>query len=377
MKILFLVTESWYFESHRLELAKELSALGHEIAVASNVTPNASPVNYDGVQQIDLPFSRSSLNPLRELLIQYKVAKLIAQAKPDLIHAVAIKPIFSLLLSVLLFSKPTFVAAYAGMGSVFIGRSTATRFLRRILEGSMRWLGKHKNCWALVQNEDDKALLTERGIFPAERIGLIPGSGVMLPSITVSGESQRHKDRIVIVLPARMIAHKGVHEFIEASRALSGRGDVRFRLVGGTDPDNPGSIAFDVLNEWNTLPNVEWLGPQKDMATIYKEADIVCLPSYREGLPRVLLEAAAYGIPLVASDVPGNREICVHEQTGLLVHPQDAGSLGDALIRLIEDQYLRRQLGVNARALVEKRFSMNTILRQTARFYEQITTSIN
>jgi glycosyltransferase involved in cell wall biosynthesis len=222
----------------------------------------------------------------------------------------------------------------------------------------------------ILQNPDDEALLVNSGLVAAKRVRLIRGSGVDIQRFAPTLEAPTTP---VVMLPSRMLWDKGVGEFVEAAHLLRARGcTARFVLVGNGDPDNPASISEDQLKAWHDSGVVESWGHCSDMPATLAQAHIVCLPSYREGLPKVLLEAAACGKPLIATDAPGCREIVRHGENGLLVPLRDAASLADAIERLLADANLRCTMGQKGRRMVELEFSEAKVAQQTLAVYREL-----
>jgi glycosyltransferase involved in cell wall biosynthesis len=226
------------------------------------------------------------------------------------------------------------------------------------------------NAHLIMQNPDDLELLRRRGLLRHDRVVLIRGSGVDTARFRPMPEPAGVP---AAVLVGRMLSDKGVHELVGAARLLRHRGvPLEVRLVGPPDPHNPSSIPAATLRAWHAEGIVRWLGPQGDAAAVWRDAHIAVLPSYREGLPKALLEAAACGRPLVATEVPGCREVVRDGETGLSVPVRDAVALADALERLAGDPALRRRLGANARRLVEAAFAEPTVVRETLRLYARL-----
>jgi Glycosyltransferase len=240
--------------------------------------------------------------------------------------------------------------------------------LRGAVKIVLRFILRRDNCHLILQNNDDMKMLIKYDITDRDHITLIRGSGV---DIDVYKPAPRTETIPTVMLVARMLADKGVHEFIAAASELRRQNiKARFVLVGDTDPENPSAIPDQTLRQWHSEGVIEWWGRHENMISLYQQAHMVVLPSYREGLPKVLLEAAACGLPIVASDVPGCREIVIDGVNGLLVPVKDANSLSKAIKLLINNPDMRRSMGEKGRTLVEQQFSSGKIINQTLDLYK-------
>lgn len=369
-KLLFLVTEDWYFCSHRLPPARAAQAAGYDIIVATRVGSRGSDITAEGFKLIPIDLQRRSRNPFRELAAIAQIAKIYLRERPDVVHHVALKPVLYGSLAASIVRGPAVVNALAGMGFLFSSTSRLASVLRALVSRFFRVLLNAGNNLLILQNPDDQAMLVDSGLVKAERVRLIRGSGVDVQRFSPSPEAQTIP---VVMLASRMLWDKGVGEFVEAARLLRARGIVaRFVLVGNGDPDNPASISESQLKEWHDSDVVEYWGHCEDMPATLAKAHVVCLPSYREGLPKVLLEAAACARPLIATDVPGCREIVRHGENGLLVTLLDVAGLAEAMARLLGNAELRRTMGQKGRMMVESEFSEMTVARQTLAIYHEL-----
>lgn len=365
-KLLFLVTEDWYFCSHRLPLACAAQDAGFDVAVATRVTAHGDRIRSAGLHLIPIALRRSGRNPWHELRAIYEIAAIYLREKPDIVHHVALKPVLYGSLAAKIAGVPHTVNALAGMGYVFTSQKTSARLLRPWVTLAFRFL--LKNTRVILQNPDDRDALLSGGILRKEQVTLIRGSGVDTDIFRHTPEPDSVPP--LIVLPARMLWDKGVDEFVAAAEILHNEGiTARFALAGERDADNPAAIPLEQLQAWHAAGTVTWLGKQEDMPALLARSHIVCLPSYREGLPKALLEAASCGRAIVATDVPGCREAVRHGENGLLVPPRDSTALANALRRLIEDAALRRRFGEYGRAMAEREFSIGQVSAETLALY--------
>lgn len=371
-KLIYLVTEDWYFLSHRLPMARAARDAGFEVVVATRLGDGRAAIEAEGFRVAPLDWKRGGWNPFAELCAVAAVRNLYRRERPDIVHHVAMKPVLEGSLAAWLAGVPTAVNALTGLGYLFIGKQGLARVLGPAVRYALKLLLGRGRRWRLVmQNPDDLDLLVSRGIVARERAVLIPGSGVDLAKFSPSPEPPGTPSAALV---ARMLWDKGVGELVEAARILKSRGiAVRVRLVGPLDQENPAAIPHATLEQWVAEGVAEWTGPIKDVAGLWRETSIAVLPSYREGLPKALLEAASCGRPMIAADVPGCREIVRHEETGILVPPRDPKALAEALARLAADQGLRRRLGAAARKTAEKRFSDKVIAGATVELYRALS----
>ena len=373
-KLLFLVTEDWYFCSHRMPLARAARAAGYEVVVATRVNQHGSAIVAEGFKLVSLGLRRGGHNPLHELAAIVEIARIYRHERPDIVHHVALKPVLygSVAARLAGGSAPAVVNALAGMGFIFASETFKARLLRPFVARAFRLLLNAGRNVLILQNPDDQQMLVEEGVVAAARVRQIRGSGVDIRRFAPTPEPAGPL-RPLVILPSRLLWDKGVGEFVEAARLLQVQGvQARFALVGDSDPENSAAIADEQLEAWAASGVVEWWGRREDMPQVFAQANIVCLPSYREGLPKVLLEAAACGRALVATDVPGCREIVIDGHNGLLAPLRDAVGLAAAIRRLLDDAGLRAELGRCGRALVEAEFSEEKVVQQTLAVYREM-----
>lgn len=364
-RLLFVVTEDWYFLSHRLALAKAALAAGFEVAVATRLANHGVPIMDAGVRVIPLAIDRGGMNPLRDGVTIARLAWLYRREQPDIVHHVAMKPVLYGSVAARAAGVRRVVNALAGMGWLF----TAERSGRRGLPALVGRFLKHalKSTFVIVQNPEDAAAVAR---WNPGAIRVIRGAGVDCAAFV---PTPTPPEPPLIVLPARMLFDKGVNEFVAAARMTRASGPAaRFALVGAPDARNPASIPAAQLAAWRDEGAIEWWGHREDMAAVYAQAHLVCLPSYREGLPKSLLEAAACGLPIIATDVPGCREVVRDGYNGLLVPVRDAAALSAALSRLIAEPNTRRLMGARGRQLAKQEFAQERIISQTIDVYREL-----
>jgi glycosyltransferase involved in cell wall biosynthesis len=374
-RLLFLVTEDWYFCSHRLPIARAARDAGFAVTVATRVAAHGEAIRAEGFDLVPLRMERANSNPLREIAALAEIIRVYRRVRPDIVHHVAVKPALVGSLAARLARVPRVVNAIAGLGFVYASRSLKARILRPCISLGFRVLLNGRRSRVIVQNPDDRRLLIENRLVAPERLTVIKGSGVDLAHFHPAPEpAVGPAAPPVAALVSRMIWDKGIGVLVEAARLLKARGvALEIVLAGRPDPQNPVSIAEDQLRAWHDEGIVEWVGFCDDVAGLWARSHIAVLPSwYGEGVPKSLLEAAASARPLVAADGPGLREVVQNGATGILVPPRDAGALADALQRLAEDAALRRRLGQAARALAEREFGEDTVIQETLAVYRSL-----
>jgi len=371
--ILFLVTDDWFFLMHRKALALAAQRVGMRVVVATAPGPAVHEIETLGFTHYPLKMRRASRNPLRELIGLLDLIKLYRQLRPDIVHQVSIKPIIYGSLAARIVGIPAVVNAVTGLGFVFIAGGRRKKFMRRVVEVAYRLVGKRTQVRFLFENPDDRRHFLERQIIKPEQAVLILGSGVEIERF----QPQKFEVKTpspVVLLAARLLWHKGIREFVEAARLLHEKGiKAEFWLAGMPDTSNPAAVPVSRLLYWHRQGHVRWLGFQKDMPALYQKVAVVCLPTrYREGIPVTLLEAAACGKALVATDMPGCREIVRPGENGFLVAPGDVDALAGALSRLIVNYDLRDSFGRNGRLMVEREFSDKKVISDTFAVYREL-----
>ncbi len=370
MKILYFVTEDWYFWSHRLALAQEAKRRGYEVLVATRIDQYGDRIRDQGFRVVPLNIQRRSTNFWSELSAVLEITNIYRREKPDIVHHVAMKPVLYGSIAARIARVRHVVNALAGLGYVFTSRQLKARCLRPIIRIFFRFLLNHRGSRLILQNKDDCALFINASLVSEDRICLIRGSGV---DVNIFSPSSEQGGIPVVVLVSRMLWDKGVREFVAAAELLKKRQmNARFVLVGDRDSHNPSSVPEKMLQDWSRVGIVEWWGKKENISEMFSQVTIACLPSYREGLPKVLLEAAACGLPIVTTDVPGCREIVRHEDNGLLVPVRSTIELADALECLIKDPGLRRRMGSRGREIVVKEFAVEKVVAETMALYEEL-----
>lgn len=370
-RLLYVANVAWFFRSHRMPLALEALRQGFEVHLATAFASREERDSFEkqGLVTHQVPFERSGTGLLSEARAIRELIRVIRRVKPAICHNVTIKPvIYGGCICRLLGIRA--VHAISGLGYSYIAQGARARLRRLVLNNAYRVAVGGKRARVIVQNQDDLQFFRDEIGTPLDRLVLVPGSGVDPNAFDVTYSTAEPP---LVVLPARMLADKGVREFVAAARVLAGRGvRARFALVGGLDPDNRAGLSEEEINQLTADRVVEYWGHQTDMASVLAQARIVCLPSYREGFPKALLEAAAAGRAIVTTDVPGCREILKPGENGLLVPARKVDELADALGELIGDADRCKRMGQRGRELVEHHFSLRIVVAQTMQVYREM-----
>lgn len=371
--IIFVVNAPEFFLSHRLPLALAALKSGFQVHVATPDGPEVRNISSMGFTHHVVPFTRSGQNLLNELGTLLCLVKLFLRVNPTLVHLITIKPVLYGGIAARLAGIKSVVSAVSGLGTVFLADSVVARLRRGLVMLLYRAAFKQKRLAVIFQNPDDRNVLLGLKALKDDQARMIRGSGVKLEDYPCLPQPS---GKTVVVMAARLLRDKGVLEFVEAARLLQDRGiEVEMRLIGSPDPGNPTSVMQQELEHWKNEGLVELLGFRKDIAVQYAAANIVCLPSYREGLPKSLVEAAACGRAVITTDVPGCRDAITPGVTGLLVPVKNAVALADAIQTLIKDPELRNSMGQAGRALAEEAFTIEKIVEQHMDIYRDLVES--
>ncbi len=367
-RLLIFVTEDWYFCSHRIGLAIAAREAGYEVSVVTRVRKHGEQIRAAGLALVPLELSRRGVNPLTEIRLVFQLFKVYRNIRPDIVHHVALKPVLYGSLAARLASVKRVVNALAGLGFLFSSDSKKARIAQPIVRLAFRMLLNRPTSRVILQNPDDVELMCNGGVLSRDRVVLIRGSGVDLNEFAMTSQPPGQP---VVLLASRLLWDKGIGEFVAAARMIREHSpQCRFILVGEGDSENPSAISEKQLQEWQQEGAIEWWGRREDMPTVLSQANVVCLPSaYGEGVPKVLIEAAACGRAIVTTDTPGCREIVQDGNNGLLVPVRDVAALAAAIKRLIDDPALRLEMGRRGRELVENEFSIEKVVVETLALY--------
>jgi glycosyltransferase involved in cell wall biosynthesis len=367
-KIIFFITEDRFLWSHRLPIARAALRNGYEVIIVTRVIGNAQRILDEGFRLIPLQLRRGSYNPLVDIQSVRELRRIYRAEQPNIVHNVALKPVLYGTAAGIGLHGVQVVNALTGLGFLASSQSFKARMLRPLIWRLLRFLLRRPNQRLLLQNEEDREFLTTRlGVKP-DQITLIRGSGVDMDVFRPSPEPDGVP---VVMFASRMLWIKGVREFVEAATALRKKGcSARFVLVGDSDIGSPSSVPREQLLKWQESGAVEWWGHRQDMAAVFKQASLVCLPSQGgEGVPKTLIEAAASGRAIVTTDVAGCRDIVHHGLNGILVPPQNVPALVRAIEELVGDPERRLLFGGRSRKIAAADFSEDLVVGETLRMY--------
>ena len=371
LKLIIVVSEDRSFWSHRLSLAQSAIEAGFNVTLLTKVNKLEKKIKEKGINVINIDFVRSAKSPLIDLLNIIKLIFIFRKEKPDLIHNVALKTILIGSLAALFSRNAVVVNAFTGLGYVFSSNQFQAKVIRLFIKPIFRLVIRRRNYWTIFQNPDDLNLFNNLGLIEPDRSMLIRGSGVNTSEFPQIIDTNKIP---VVMLASRLLWDKGVGEFVGAAKRLRAENiKAKFVIVGDIDKENPMSIPVATIKQWVSEGYIDWKGHSNSMPEILSSASIVCLPSYREGLPKVLLEAAAVGRPLIATDVPGCREIVKNGENGILVKLKNIDSLYNAIKLLVLNKEMRQLMGECGRRLVESELSSDIINTQILDFYKKNT----
>ncbi|SAI27078.1 glycosyltransferase [Bordetella ansorpii] len=369
-RLLFVVNNPAFFLSHRLWPALAAQAAGWDVHVATMDGPAVAGIVARGMTHHVIPLTRSGKQPLQELGSMWALLQLFRRLRPDVVHLVTIKPVLYGGIAARLAGVPGMVAAISGLGFIFLSDGLKAKLVRGVVGVMYRLALGHRNSRVIFQNRADRDTLRRLGALRDGQDVLIRGSGVDLADWPATPEPPKP---VVALMVARLLRDKGVAEFVEAARLLRAQGlDVRMRLAGGIDPGNPTSATEADVARWREDGAIEVLGERSDVAALTAASHIAVLPSYREGLPKSLLEAAACGRAVITTDVPGCRDAITPDETGLLVPARDSAALAAAIARLATDDALRQRMGFAGRELAEREFDVEDVNRRHLEVYDAL-----
>jgi glycosyltransferase involved in cell wall biosynthesis len=362
------VNVDWFFLSHRLAVARAARDRGAEVWVGAASTGREEQITREGFRFVSIPFRRSGKNIFHEFRTIRKIARVLRDIRPDIVHNVTIKPVLYASWLSRFVGRPAVVNAISGLGHVFIASGAKARLLRGVVRMAYKAALSGDRVRVIFQNPDDMELFVAEGMVEKDRTVLIRGSGV---DVDLYRPSPEQPGIPIVMFASRILKDKGAMELVEATILLR-NWNVPFRLVfvGDPDPDNPATVTEGALLAWAKEGLIEWWGNKSQMELVLPLAAVVVLPSYREGLPKVLLEAASAGRPIVATDVPGCRDVVRDGWNGYLVPPRDHIRLAEAIRRLLENPGLRARMGANGREMAEREFRIEKVIADTFSIYD-------
>lgn len=372
LKFIYFANTDWYLFNFRLQAARRLRDLGHEVLMLSPRGDYHARLQEKGFRWIELPVSRAGVNPFSELGVILRTLNVLRKERPDVLHNFTVKNAVYGSIAAKLVRTPAVINAVAGMGFVFSSKSFKARLLRPLVRRLMQATLGGRNSRLILQNPDDVATFVDEKIVTMDRIRLIRGSGV---DTTLFAASRLSCGRLRVILCARLLIEKGILEFAEASRILASEGrEVDFVLAGGSDSANPSAIDESTVRAWMAEGRLNWLGHVQDMPKLLASMHVMALPSfYREGVPRSLIEGAASGLAIITTNLPGCREVVAEDgKDGLWVEPRNAVDLARAIARLDDDRELLVRLASVARSKAVEFFDERLVIARTLEVYDEL-----
>lgn len=367
-KILYLVTEDWFFVSHFLPMARAAREVGLEVVVATRVREHADRLQAEGVRVIPLEIERRSLRLFEGVRNVVGALEVVRAERPDIVHCIALRPVLLGGLATRLAGAGALILAPTGLGQLWTETGIIARILRMVVRFSVARLRGPRTRFLFENHEDP---LEFRLTPESPEVFIVGGAGIDPADFPMRPEPPAPPVKVAVV--SRMIAAKGIAEAVEAvCRARVAGAVVELHLFGEPDPSNRGAISEALLRQWSALPGITWHGRTEDVARVWREHHVALLLSYREGLPRALLEAAAAGRPIVTTDAVGCRELVRDGKEGILVPPHDVGAAARALLMLVGDAALRARMGAAARARVQERFTEDAVKQTVGKLYRSL-----
>jgi glycosyltransferase involved in cell wall biosynthesis len=370
LKILLFANTDWYLYNFRLPLAEALRSQGHEVVLLSPCGKYSERLKEAGFRWIAFPLVRQRLNPFAELFTIFRLVLLYRRERPDVVHHFTVKCVMYGSIAARFARIKGVVNALAGLGHVFSDQGLQARLLRALIRRICRSFLFPTQ--VIFQNPDDYRAFLEHGLVHWSASHLIRGSGVDIERFKPRA-NKNLSDKRYVLLASRLLWAKGVAEYVEAARLVRDQiPEAVFLLAGETDPGNPACVPQEMIDEWKHSGDVEILGHCEDMKSLLEKADLVALPTYYgEGVPRILIEAAASGLPLVATNMPGCREIVQHKLNGILVPARDSRELARAIIEVLPDDLCRARMGKHSRRLACNEFSQEEVINKTFQVYQR------
>ncbi len=374
-KLLFNITEDWFFCSHFLERALAAKKAGYSIFVLSRVSLKKDILDNYGIKFISVPYNRKSINPFYEFCVLIKIILIYKTVKPDIVHQVAAKPIIYGSIAARICRIKSVINAPVGMGYVFTSDNIKAKVLRPLIKILFKFFidshnGINKRNKVIFENKEDLNYFIKLRAVDPKNACVIQGAGVRIKQ---NFRPQKNKKIPTIILVARMLKDKGINEFVEAARIINSEKILgNFLLVGDVDPGNPSSLKRQTLVKWNNDNVIKWVGWIDNVGEILKKTDILCLPSYREGLPKALIEGAAYGLPIVTTNTIGCKDVVDDGVNGFLVPIKNIEQLSKRILELIQNKHLRDKMGMESFKIASRKFSYKIINSQTLNVYNEI-----
>ncbi|HAS8154962.1 glycosyltransferase family 4 protein [Vibrio vulnificus] len=372
-KLLFVVNVDWFFVSHRLPIALKAIEHGYDVHLACAFSDKKNLLEKYGITCHNIAFSRSGNSLKNELNTIAAIRRVLTEIAPDVVHAVTIKPVIYTGLALKSITRPpAFVAAISGLGYVFTASTLRAKFTKSLVSLMYKFALRSKRKVVIFQNTSDEKILSDIVNLPPRDRTLIKGSGADLSVYNFQPESIAKIK--VVSMACRLLKEKGVYQFVEAAKIVKqSYPDTEFWLIGSVDADNPNSVSQQEVDDWVREGLIIALGHRDDIPELFSQSHVITMPSfYGEGVPKVLIEAAACGRPIVTTDNPGCRDAVIDNTTGLVVPIKDSNALANALFSLLSDDDRRMKMGQQARQFAVKEFDVNNVVLRHLDIYDSL-----
>ena len=368
-KILFICNEDWFFISHRLPIGIEALNKGYEVHVASNLTGSHRQLLENKFKVHKLNIDRCKINLLNSLKLIFEILKLLKEVKPNIIHAITIKPVLFTGIALKFYKKAALVASISGLGYVFIPKDIYLKIIKIFVKISYKFALSHKRKKVIFQNKNDSSLITKICKLKSSEKTLINGSGVDLEFYKPLEKDINTNE---ILFASRLLITKGILEFIESAKELNDK-KYKFIIAGKLDFENPDCISIEQLRKWESDNYIKYLGEAENVRDLIRKSKIVVLPSYYgEGLPKILIEAAACGKPVITTNHPGCRDAILPNKTGLLIPIKNSKELSIAINKLFESPKLYKSMSKEARKLAIRKFDIKMVIKSHMEIYSEL-----
>ena len=366
-KLLYFVSEDEYFLSHKIDQAKFALKNNYEVLVLCKFSEKENFIKSEGFKTENINLDRKSLNPIKEIFCLFKLLKITLDYKPDIIQSVALKPILYSSIISLFLKKTQIILCVVGLGYLFINKTFKTKVLKYIFLNLINLFLIKKRVLFVFQNKDDEETLKKYNITKYSKNVIIEGSGVDTKKF-IFKKTRKIYD---LIFHSRILYDKGILELIDAIKLLKKKRKLSVLILGNPDPSNRASIEIEKLKKWEKEKLIIWKEKKKNVLPFLQKSKIAVLPSYREGLPKTLLEAASCRLPIVTTNVEGCREVCIDNFNGILVPPRDHISLSIAIEKILANSKLANFYGKNGRKLIQDRFSIEIIKKKFLQVYNE------
>ncbi len=364
-KLLYFVSEDDYFLSHKVDQARSILKKNFEVLIVCNFSNHEKKIRSMGFKTQNINLNRKSINPFKELICLFKLVLIVFKFKPNLIQSIALKPILYTSIISILFRKPKLVLCIVGLGYLFINKTFYARIIKSLYLFLIKLFLRKKGVRFVFQNANDRKIIKNYKVCKNHKTSLIPGSGVDIKKFIKAKKNKSYD----LIFHSRILYDKGFLELIEAIKIIKKKNTLKVLILGSTDYKNRSSVDINKLKKWENENLIIWKKKKNNVIPFLQKSKIAILPSYREGLPKSLLEAACCELPLIATDVVGCRDICLNNYNGILVPVKNAIALSKAINRLMKNEKLRRLYGKNGRILVKKKFSQDIICKEFLKIY--------